>query len=128
MSTRMSELFVIGIGILVCLLLQCEAAYYAVGGAKGWRADPSITNWPKNKSFKAGDVLYFRYSIFDEGIDVVALKNSDAYKNCNIALDPTWSPYGSGNDLVVLQQGTIYFVAGSKTNCIKGAKMMIDVK
>ncbi|CAL9002952.1 unnamed protein product [Prunus brigantina] len=93
MSTRMSELFVIGIGILVCLLLQCEA-YYTVGDAKGWRADPSITNWPKNKSFKAGDVLckilffpcIFKFQVYSLQI-TVALTNSDAYNNCDIALD-----------------------------------------
>ncbi|ONI03891.1 hypothetical protein PRUPE_6G288900 [Prunus persica] len=125
MSTRMSDLFVIGVGILVCLLLQCEA-YYTVGGAEGWRADPSITDWPKDMSFKAGDVLFFKYS--SEDLGVVALTNSDAYKNCNIILDLTRTFHGSGNDLVVLQQGTIYFVAITKAYCIKGAKMMIDVK
>lgn len=44
--------------LLLCMLLHCknaDAASYTVGDAAGWTFN--VQNWPKGKSFKAGDVL-----------------------------------------------------------------------
>ncbi|GFY85438.1 plantacyanin [Actinidia rufa] len=48
--------------ILLCLLIHTvpsHGATYTVGGPGGWTFN--LSNWPKGKSFNAGDVLVFNY-------------------------------------------------------------------
>ncbi|MEI4872826.1 hypothetical protein Q8G47_29300, partial [Klebsiella pneumoniae] len=49
--------------VLCLVVLQYEvaqAAVYSVGDARGWTFN--TVGWPNRKSFKAGDILVFKYS------------------------------------------------------------------
>lgn len=66
MAQGRGSAMVVGVAIL-CLLALTQptfAAIYSVGGAGGWTYN--VQNWPRGKSFRAGDLLgmiYFSYLV-----------------------------------------------------------------
>ncbi|KAL6962308.1 hypothetical protein U1Q18_037266 [Sarracenia purpurea var. burkii] len=109
-----------GAVILLCLLLHSvpgDGATYTVGGAGGWTFNTS--NWPKGKSFTAGDVLIFNY---DSTIHNVITVDKRSYNGCK---SPARAKvYNSGNDRIRLSKGQNYFICSG--HCESGMKMAIN--
>ncbi|XP_010548684.1 PREDICTED: basic blue protein-like [Tarenaya hassleriana] len=105
----------------VCVLLQSQVALstnYVVGDSSGWFF--GVSAWPNGKTFKAGDVLEFKYDVTMHS--VVEVGKSD-YESCNIPSDAT--TYNSGDDKITLSNGTSYFVCGFPGHCAAGMKIAI---
>ncbi|XP_050142906.1 basic blue protein-like [Malus sylvestris] len=128
MSIKMNKILVIGFGLLVSLLLQCEqvhAVEYTVGDEKGWSPSADLSHWTEGKKFKAGDVLVFKYT--DPNLYVVAISNEDSYVHCDLYAGGM-DRYHSGNDHVVLKKGINYFIPAGGSYCEKGMKIAVDAK
>ncbi|KAK5803450.1 hypothetical protein PVK06_031095 [Gossypium arboreum] len=107
--------------ILLTLMLCFQssfAATFMVGDASGWGFD--VNNWPKGKTFKAGDVLEFTYNRANHDVAVV---DKEAYESCKI---PQEAPvFETGDDLIPLKKGDNYFVCGFPGHCEGGMKIAI---
>ncbi|KAL3614597.1 hypothetical protein CASFOL_030496 [Castilleja foliolosa] len=105
--------------LLLGLLLHCgsaQAKIYNVGDAMGW--DYGADEWNKGKSFKAGDILVFKY---DVGAHNVAVVDKANYDSCTAPSNA--KIYASGNDRVTLKKGTNYFICTFPTHCDFGMKI-----
>ncbi|KAK6939970.1 Phytocyanin domain [Dillenia turbinata] len=109
------------VGALVCLWIQAEVAHgatYTVGGTKGWAFN--VVNWPKGKSFKAGDTLIFNY---DKTIHNVVAVNKGGYKGCSTPSGAKM--YSSGKDRIKLAKGQNYFICNYAGHCESGMKIAV---
>ncbi|XXG51081.1 hypothetical protein AAC387_Pa02g4934 [Persea americana] len=106
----------------VTLLFLCDiaqAATYTVGDKGGWSFN--LVNWPKGKSFKAGDVLMFKYN---PTIHNVVAVNRNGYNGCTT---PRGSKvYRTGNDNIKLVKGQNYFICNIVGHCQAGMKISIN--
>ncbi|KAL3625647.1 hypothetical protein CASFOL_028289 [Castilleja foliolosa] len=105
--------------LLLGLLLQCgpaQAKTYYVGDSNGW--DYNADEWLEGKSFKAGDILVFKYPKNDHNVAVVDKAN---YRSCNAP--PNAKIYASGNDMVTLKKGENYFICTFQDHCGFGMKI-----
>ncbi|MBA0767437.1 hypothetical protein Gotri_016322 [Gossypium trilobum] len=94
------------------------AATFMVGDASGWGF--GVSNWPNGKSFKAGDVLEFKYNRPNHDVAVV---DKEGYESCYVADDA--QVFETGDDLITLQQGHNYFVCGFPGHCNNGMKIAV---
>lgn len=95
-----------------------EAARYTVGDSSGWRF--YAEGWAKGKTFRAGDVLEFKYNAVVHDVAAVDLA---AYRSCTV-------PKGvrkmrSGRDKVTLRKGTHYFICTEPGHCKAGMKLAV---
>ncbi|KAI0507415.1 hypothetical protein KFK09_013540 [Dendrobium nobile] len=112
----------IGLMILALLLLNGELAKsekFTVGDHHGWGFN--VKNWPKDKTFHAGDILEFKYQ---KGYHNVVKVDSNGYADCKS--DNAISTLESGNDNITLARGTHYFICGIACHCWFG-NMKINV-
>ncbi|CAL9029331.1 unnamed protein product [Prunus brigantina] len=113
---------------LLCLLLQSEEAHhgteYVVGDDKGWDLYPEVCNWGKDKHFKAGDVLVFRYS---NALFSVAAVDAKGYQSCS-AKGHLKKLYNSGDDHVVLKKGQNYFICNVIDYCGYGMRIAVHAE
>ncbi|KAL8151831.1 hypothetical protein V2J09_021639 [Rumex salicifolius] len=109
--------------LLLVLMVQsetCSAAIYTVGDRRGWTF--RIARWPKNKHFKAGDVIVFNY---DAGFHNVMAVNKRGYKKCIIPQGSRM--FKSGKDRIRLRRGNHYFICSYPGHCQAGMKIAITV-
>ncbi|GAA0175740.1 hypothetical protein LIER_28854 [Lithospermum erythrorhizon] len=63
------------VAIMICLVaLQvgvAQATIHRVGGVKGWTYN--VAGWPHKKIFKAGDILFFKYSPLFHDVVAIAI-------------------------------------------------------
>uniref|UniRef100_A0A0E0CR17 Plantacyanin n=1 Tax=Oryza meridionalis TaxID=40149 RepID=A0A0E0CR17_9ORYZ len=110
---------VVIIGFLVVSATPvAEAARYTVGDSGGWRF--YAEGWAKGKTFRAGDVLEFKYNA---AVHDVAAVDLVAYRSCTV-------PKGvrkmrSGRDKVTLRKGTHYFICTEPGHCKAGMKLAV---
>ncbi|XP_010270378.1 PREDICTED: basic blue protein-like [Nelumbo nucifera] len=115
-----SAVVILGLTLL-CLLVHCEmvhAATFMVGDAGGWTFNTAA--WPNGKSFRAGDVLVFRYS---PAIHNVVAVDRNGYNSCT-------TPRGArvlttGNDQIKLARGQNYFICTIAGHCQAGMKIAV---
>ncbi|KAI3442675.1 Phytocyanin domain-containing protein [Psidium guajava] len=108
--------------VLIYLLAQAEyarAATYTVGGSSGWTFN--MVNWPKGKSFRAGDILIFKYDPTTH--NVVAL-DKGGYNNCRTP--GTAKVYNSGNDRIKLAKGPNFFICNFPGHCESAMKIAVN--
>ncbi|THU50183.1 hypothetical protein C4D60_Mb06t17420 [Musa balbisiana] len=108
---------------LVCLCLSYHleitaAAEIPVGDSDGWSFD--IGNWPNGKTFKAGDVLVFKY---DKGSHNVVVVDAEGYNSCTSKSGS--KTYTSGTDKITLAKGTSYFICSYAGHCDAGMKIKV---
>ncbi|XP_061337164.1 basic blue protein-like [Gastrolobium bilobum] len=108
--------------IFCVLVLHSEMVHadtHIVGDGGGWSFNVGI--WPKGKSFKAGDILVFKYNPFAHDVLVV---NEAGYNTC----DPFFGErlFFSGNDQIQLARGMNYFICGFPGHCLRGMKFAIN--
>ncbi|CAI0375716.1 unnamed protein product [Linum tenue] len=100
---------------LLILMFLCQAAFHAeTAAAATYKIEWSfgVTDWPKGKHFKAGDVIVFHYP---EGEHEVAVVDANGYKTCTVPAGA--KVYTSGNDRVTLQRGNNYFICDIPQHC-----------
>lgn len=110
----------IGVAVL-CLLVLTEpalGAIYTVGGAGGWTFN--VNNWPRGKSFRAGDVLVFKYG---KTLHNVVAVDKRGYDTCSPSRGAR--VYQTGSDRMRLGRGHNYFICTIPGHCQAGMK--IDV-
>ncbi|CAL9094459.1 unnamed protein product [Musa hybrid cultivar] len=110
---------------LVCLCLSYHleitaATEFTVGDSAGWSFN--VQNWPNGKSFKAGDVLVFKYG---QGAHNVAVVDAQGYDSCTAKSGS--KTYTSGNDKITLAKGTSYFICSYPGHCDGGMKIKVVV-
>ncbi|XP_059296123.1 blue copper protein-like [Lycium ferocissimum] len=98
---------------------------YWVGGDKGWTIDVDYQAWAKDKTFKVGDTLVFKYT---KGHHNVLKVNQTAFKDC-IATAPS-EALTSGNDAITLTSpGKKWYICGIPTHCSDhNQKLVITVE
>ncbi|KAK1386113.1 basic blue protein-like [Heracleum sosnowskyi] len=112
--------------LVLCLVaLQYEvarAAIYTVGGINGWPGWSFYSGrWPTGKSFRAGDVLVFKYN---PSIHNVVAVNEGDYNSC---ITPQGAKvYQSGNDSIRLVSGQNFFFCSVSVHCQVGMKMAVS--
>ncbi|XP_077234556.1 basic blue protein-like [Tasmannia lanceolata] len=108
--------------VLLCLLVHIEIAHaviYTVGDSGGWTFN--VINWPRGKSFRAGDVLVFKYS---PAIHNLVTVNSIGYNGCTT---PRGSKvFTSGNDRITLARGQSFFICSVPGHCSGGMKIAVN--
>ncbi|ERM94120.1 hypothetical protein AMTRI_Chr04g251270 [Amborella trichopoda] len=116
---RRSAMSLVGLVVVVFGVLELSmATTYTVGDSQGWTF--YVANWPDGKTFKAGDVLVFKY---DPALHNVVQVNGAGFTTCVI---PEHSKtYQTGLDHILLQSGGNFFVSGVSGDCQKG--MLIEI-
>ncbi|CAN1140610.1 Basic blue protein [Linum perenne] len=96
-----------------------HAATYNVGDASGWGF--GVNSWPQGKSFKAGDILVFKYSPLVHNVVVV---DGNSYNACRT---PSGAPiYNSGNDQITLAKGQNFFFCNFPGHCEANLKIAVN--
>ncbi|KAG4970837.1 hypothetical protein JHK82_036531 [Glycine max] len=110
--------------LLLCMLVlyseMVHAATYVVGDATGWAYN--VNSWPNGKSFKAGDILEFKYSPFAHNVIQV---DEFGYNTCI----PTFNSrlFFSGDDHIQLAKGLNYFICGFPGHCqLHGMRIAVN--
>ncbi|KAJ0025717.1 basic blue protein [Pistacia vera] len=109
--------------VVLCLLLvsveNVNAATYTVGGAGGWNFN--VANWPKGKSFRAGDILVFNYN---PTIHNVVAVNGGSYSSCKTPGHA--KVFKSGKDRIKLVKGQNFFICSFSGHCQSGMKIAVN--
>ncbi|CAL9119922.1 unnamed protein product, partial [Musa textilis] len=107
--------------ICLCLFYHLEitaATEFTVGDSAGWSFN--VQNWPNGKSFKAGDVLVFKY---EQGAHNVVVVDAEGYISCKPKAGS--KTYTSGNDNITLAAGTSYFICSFPGHCEAAVKIKV---
>nr|P60496.1 RecName: Full=Chemocyanin; AltName: Full=Basic blue protein; AltName: Full=Plantacyanin; Flags: Precursor [Lilium longiflorum]AAR84219.1 chemocyanin [Lilium longiflorum] len=107
--------------VLVFLVFNCEVAesvVYTVGDGGGWTFGTS--GWPAGKTFRAGDVLVFKYN---PAVHNVVSVPAGGYKSCTAS--PGSRVFKSGDDRITLSRGTNYFICSVPGHCQGGLKIAV---
>nr|CAD1826692.1 unnamed protein product [Ananas comosus var. bracteatus] len=118
-----NHIVALGVLLLLCILINgplAESTVYNVGDASGWTFN--TVGWTNGKTFKAGDVLVFKYN---PNIHNVVAVNAAAYKSCTVPAGAR--VFKSGNDRIRLRKGTHRFICGSAGHCNAGMKIAVRV-
>ncbi|MED6184275.1 hypothetical protein PIB30_045909 [Stylosanthes scabra] len=122
------------IGVMVMLwvwMLESQmrsfsnALTYKVGDSRGWSFN--VTDWPRGKTFMAGDVLEFTYAF---GMHNVMQVEKFFYDQCipipKIGRGIGDNVHWSGNDQIQLPSGQSYFICGYLGHCQAGMKIAVN--
>ncbi|KAL2342170.1 hypothetical protein Fmac_010110 [Flemingia macrophylla] len=119
-----------GISAIMMMMLFCvsvisfrmaHATTFVVGDAAGWTFN--ISNWPSGKTFKAGDILEFKY---DPSHHNVVIVDEAGYKSC---VDSGKSKkFQSGHDQIKLVKGSNYFICTFPGHCQLEMKIAVNAE
>uniref|UniRef100_A0ACD6A8A9 Uncharacterized protein n=1 Tax=Avena sativa TaxID=4498 RepID=A0ACD6A8A9_AVESA len=107
--------------VVLCVLLHgelAESTVYTVGDSGGWTFGSE--SWSQGKSFRAGDVLLFKYA---PGAHNVVAVDAAGYRSCSASGGAR--TYSSGNDRVTLSRGANYFICSFPGHCVAGMRLAI---
>ncbi|KAK9740898.1 hypothetical protein RND81_03G069100 [Saponaria officinalis] len=111
----------VGLAIL-CVLALAQTAFsatYTVGGSSGWTYN--AINWPRGKTFRAGDVLVFKYN---RSLHNVVKVSGTGYNACTTG---GARAYQTGQDVFKLTRGTHYFICSLPGHCKSNMKIAVKV-
>uniref|UniRef100_A0A1J3GQF9 Basic blue protein n=1 Tax=Noccaea caerulescens TaxID=107243 RepID=A0A1J3GQF9_NOCCA len=120
-SASWSARAIVALMALSVLLLHADyvqAATYTVGDSNVWTYN--AVNWPRGKSFKAGDVLVFNYN---PSIHNVVAVDSGGYNNCKTPARAR--TYTSGKDRITLSKGQNFFICSFPGHCESDMKIAV---
>ncbi|KAJ4830064.1 hypothetical protein Tsubulata_039598, partial [Turnera subulata] len=96
---------------------------YIVGDGAGWRLGFDYQAWAKNKVFRVGDRLVFRYPVHAHNVFRV-----DQYGFQNCINPPASEALTTGSDTIVLTRpGRKWYICGVGQHCQNGMKLFIVV-
>ncbi|XP_060177157.1 blue copper protein-like [Lycium barbarum] len=123
MASKIIFCFMIGLaGFLPTITMATE---YWVGGEKGWTLDVDYQDWAKDKTFKIGDTLVFKYP---QGSHNVFKVDQTAFKDCKVP--PPSEGLTTGHDVITLASpGKKWYICGFPTHCSDhNQKLVINVE
>nr|XP_043618412.1 lamin-like protein [Erigeron canadensis] len=97
---------------------------HLVGGEDHWKPNVNYTNWSLNKTFYAGDWLYFMY---DKYMFNVLEVNKTSYDNCTDQGFIFNITRGAGRDVFELKKPKSYYFLSSGGYCYNGMKLGVNV-
>ncbi|KAK2395976.1 hypothetical protein P8452_17321 [Trifolium repens] len=112
----------------VILMLLCLSVFHSimicadthiVGDNKGWSF--GVQNWTAGKTFKAGDILVFKYTPVIHNVVVV---DESHYNSCSAFGGSHY--YFSGSTNITLAKGANYFICGTPGHCTLGMKIAVN--
>ncbi|CAN6465877.1 unnamed protein product [Victoria cruziana] len=106
---------------VVAHFTSVRGATYLVGDSRGWTFD--MENWPVGKTFRAGDVLIFKYNPMYHNAVVVS---PAAYRSCVAPKDAR--ALSSGSDRITLTRGVNSFICTFAGHCEAGMKIQVVAK
>ncbi|XP_074280228.1 basic blue protein-like [Silene latifolia] len=106
----------IGLAIL-CLMAIAQPTLGAIYSIN-WTFN--VVNWPRGKSFRAGDVLVFNYA---RSLHNVVPVSGNGYKSCN---GRGGRVSQSGRDRFTLRRGANYFICSFPGHCQGGMKIAVN--
>ncbi|QCD95204.1 Cupredoxin [Vigna unguiculata] len=128
MGERRHSFAVTMVVVLAMLVVSTEVVYaklFYVGRNDGiclqdvcWAN--GITDWPKNKTIKAGDILVFNYDFNTRDVTVV---DEEGYRTCNPGKNRI--VYRTGHDYIQVPEGPSYYICSINRLCEKGTKIAI---
>ncbi|KAK6942472.1 Phytocyanin domain [Dillenia turbinata] len=99
--------------VTILLPSAIRATDYTVGDDKGWTVSVNYQAWAKDKQFRVGDKLVFRYQPGDHNVFRV---NGTSFKTCTVP--PDSEALTSGNDIVTLDiPGRKWYICGVPEHC-----------
>ncbi|KAL5577530.1 hypothetical protein UlMin_019229 [Ulmus minor] len=99
------------------------ATEYIVGDDKGWTTSFDYQAWAKDKAFRVGDTLVFKYKAPNHNVYKV---DGSAFNSCNPSSDAEM--FTSGNDKIELKtSGNQWYLCGKEGHCSTGQKLKITV-
>uniref|UniRef100_A0A1D1Z6Y7 Plantacyanin n=1 Tax=Anthurium amnicola TaxID=1678845 RepID=A0A1D1Z6Y7_9ARAE len=104
--------------VMLCFVVQSEAAVYVVGGNAGWTFN--TVGWTRGKRFRPGDQLIFRYN---PSVHNLVQVSGPAYGACQAPRGSKF--YTSGNDRITLGRGTSYFICSFVGHCQSAMKIAV---
>ncbi|CAH9106074.1 unnamed protein product [Cuscuta europaea] len=113
-SHKMFVVLAVAEVLLLCALANAHTI--PVGDSAGWTYD--MGGWPNGKTFKAGDILVFKYDPAEHTVVIVSKENYDSCK-------PVGKTLSSGHDHVRLTSGTSYYICGIADHCDFGQKINV---
>ncbi|KAJ4721287.1 blue copper protein-like [Melia azedarach] len=110
--------------VLIVLPTVAMATEYIVGDQAGWTVNFDYQAWAKDKVFRVGDKLVFKYAA---GAHNVFKVNGTAFQNCE--KPPLNEALTSGDDTIVLATpGRKWYICGVAMHCkLAGQKLAITV-
>ncbi|MCD9559591.1 hypothetical protein HAX54_017644 [Datura stramonium] len=118
--SRGNKVTIVALAMMLCIFLQTNissAATFPAGGANGWGF--TMKGWPNGKTFKAGDVIEFKYQV---GVHNVAQVSKKDYDSCSYSGGQISK---SGDDKITLAKGTTYFICLIGPHCSNGVKAAV---
>ncbi|CAN4109403.1 unnamed protein product [Withania somnifera] len=111
--------------MIVFLPIITMATEHWVGGEKGWTLSVDYQAWAKDKTFKVGDKLIFKYPQGDHNVFKV---NQTSFKDCIVP--PPNEALTSGHDVITLASpGKKWYICGFPTHCSDySQKLVITVE
>ncbi|OIT27753.1 blue copper protein [Nicotiana attenuata] len=122
MASKNLCLMIMIAGFLPAITMATE---YWVGGDKGWTIDVDYQAWAKDKTFKVGDTLVFKYT---KGHHNVFKVNQTAFQSCTAP--PPSEGLTTGHDVITLAKpGKKWYICGVPTHCSDhNQKLVITVE
>ncbi|KAK1260139.1 hypothetical protein QJS04_geneDACA018093 [Acorus gramineus] len=113
--------------LLVLAPMAASALQFKVGGSMGWTvpSDPnSFNDWAGKNRFKIGDTLLF---VYDPAKDSVLQVTQPDYDSCNVASPVATLPKSGNTVFTINHSGRLFFISGSRDNCVKNEKMTVVI-
>ncbi|KAJ0042412.1 hypothetical protein Pint_17149 [Pistacia integerrima] len=110
---------------IMALFGAAMATTYTVGDKAGWtiQGSPDYEKWAGDKTFKVGDILFFKYNPAMH--DVKQVSKAD-YEACNGK--SAIATYTTGADSITLKEpGKAYFLCSFTGHCKMGQKLEVNV-
>ncbi|EEF36697.1 Early nodulin 55-2 precursor, putative [Ricinus communis] len=96
---------------------------FIVGDEAGWRLGFDYQAWAKDKQFRVGDKLVFKYNPGGHNVHRV---NGTGFQNC--IRPPATDALSTGNDTIVLATaGRKWYICGVGKHCEYGMKLFLTV-
>ncbi|XP_030509312.2 mavicyanin-like [Cannabis sativa] len=117
---------VLFVAIFVAAVMNniCSATEITVGDGTGWTTSFDYQAWSKDKTFKIGDTLVFKYPV---GVHNVVEVDENGFTNCRTS-NELGKTFTSGNDQIALDKlGNRWFICGIPGHCDLGMKLSINV-
>ncbi|KAM3377644.1 hypothetical protein P3S68_010057 [Capsicum galapagoense] len=115
-----NKVTIVAFAMMLCILLRTNisnAATFPAGNANGWGFN--LNGWPNGKTFKAGNVIEFKYPA---GVHNVVQVSKAGFDSCNGAGGQV---HTSGDDKITLAKGTSYFICTIGQHCAAGVKAAV---
>ncbi|CAN0829680.1 Blue copper protein 1a [Linum grandiflorum] len=112
--------------MVLAILPIALAETFIVGGNQGWRTGVDFEVWARDKVFRVGDKLVFKYERCFHS--VVRVLTEEEFQNCVVPTGDNVQQLTSGYDIVPLvSEGRKFFTCGVGRNCVDSCQKLAIV-